>query len=134
MRPGNIPRLETIALDGGVLAFTFVISIVTGVVFGLAPALRSVSLDLNSALKAGGRASQGAGGFRLGRHRLRGLLVVTELAFSLILLIGAGLFGAQFPSLAGRAAGLQPGPRDQRADDPGRPQISRRPEGRANLP
>src|SRR5207302_963125 len=63
IHPGNIPRLETITLDAGVLAFTFAISIITGTVFGLAPAMRAIALDLNTALKAGGRASQGAGGF-----------------------------------------------------------------------
>ena len=108
MRPGNIPRLDTIALDGGVLAFTFAISIVTGVFFGLAPALRSLSLDLNGALKAGGRASQGAGGFRLRRHRLRALLVVTELAFSLVLLIGAGLLLRSFLRLQQVPPGFNP--------------------------
>jgi predicted permease len=108
MHPGNIPRLETISIDGGVLAFTFAISIVTGLVFGLAPALRSASLDLNTALKAGGRTSTGAGGFHLGRHRLRGLLVVTELAFSLVLLIGAGLLIRSFLRLQDVPPGFNP--------------------------
>jgi predicted permease len=108
IHPGNIPRLETISIDGGVLAFTFAISIVTGVVFGLAPALRAASLDLNTALKAGGRASSGAGGFHLGRHRLRGLLVVTELAFSLVLLVGAGLLIRSFLRLQDVPPGFNP--------------------------
>ena len=63
INPGNIPRLEEIRLDGAVLAFTFGVSIVTGIVFGLAPALRAASVDLNSALKAGGRNAQSEGGF-----------------------------------------------------------------------
>jgi predicted permease len=108
MNPGNIPRLETIALDARVLAFTFAVSLLTGVIFGLAPALRAVALDLNTALKAGGRASQGAGGFHLGRHRLRGLLVVTELAFSLMLLIGAGLLLRSFLRLGEVPPGFNP--------------------------
>jgi predicted permease len=108
IHPGNIPRLETITLDAGVLAFTFVISIVTGVLFGLAPALRALGLDLNTALKAGGRASQGAGGFHIGRHRLRGLLVVTELALSLMLLIGAGLLLRSFLRLQDVPPGFNP--------------------------
>ena len=71
IHPGNIPRLETITLNAGVLAFTFAVSIVTGIVFGLAPALRAIALDLNTALKAGGRASQGAGGFQIDRKSTR---------------------------------------------------------------
>jgi predicted permease len=108
MHPGNIPRLDTIGLDGGVLAFTFAVSILTGIVFGLAPALRAVSVDLNSALKAGGRSSQGAGGFTFSRHRLRGLLVVTELAFSLMLLIGASLLIRSFLRLQQVPPGFNP--------------------------
>ena len=96
INPGNIPRLEDIAIDGRVLAFTFAVSLLTGVLFGLAPALRAARLDLNSSLKAGGRASQGAGGFNSSRHRLRSLLVVSEVAVSLILLTGAGLLIRSF--------------------------------------
>ncbi len=108
INPGNIPRLEAISLDGGVLAFTFAISILTGLVFGLAPALRAANVDLNSALKAGGRSSQGAGGFALSRHRLRGLLVTTEIAFSLMLLIGAGLLVRSFVRLQNVTPGFNP--------------------------
>lgn len=100
INPGNIPRLEEIGIDAGVLAFTFGISIVTGILFGLAPALRAARVDLNNTLKAGGRSSQGDAGFHLARHRLRGLLVVSELAFSLMLLIGAGLLIRSFTRLA----------------------------------
>ena len=63
VNPGNIPRLEAIALDGTVLAFTFGVSILTGLLFGLAPALRAARVDLNTSLKAGGRNAQGDGGF-----------------------------------------------------------------------
>ena len=59
INPGNIPRLEVIAIDGSVLAFTFGMSILTGIVFGLAPAWRAARVDLNTALKAGGRSAQG---------------------------------------------------------------------------
>ena len=52
-----------IGIDGAVLAFTFGVSILTGIVFGLAPALRAVRVDLNTSLKAGGRSTQGDGGF-----------------------------------------------------------------------
>ena len=61
VNPGNIPRLDVIAIDGPVLVFTFGVSILTGIVFGLAPAYRAARPDLNNALKAGGRNSPGRG-------------------------------------------------------------------------
>src|SRR5262249_46618643 len=82
INPGNIPRLEAIGLDGRVLAFTFTVSIVTGILFGLAPALRAARVDLNSTLKAGGRNTQGDGGLVGSKRRLRSLLVVGEVAIS----------------------------------------------------
>ena len=106
VNPGNIPRLEFIGIDDRVLAFTFGISILTGIVFGLAPALRAAKVDLNSALKAGGRGAQGDGGFSASRHRLRSLLVVSELAFSLMLLIGAGLLIRSFVRLQNVSPGF----------------------------
>ena len=96
INPGNIPRLEDIEINGSVLAFTFLIALVTGVLSGIAPAWRSLKLDLNSSLKAGGRSGETEGGMRLGRNRLRGLLVVSELALSLVLLTGAGLLIRSF--------------------------------------
>jgi len=96
MNPGNIPRLEDIALNGAVLWFTFGVSLATGILFGLAPVWRAIHLDLNNSLKAGGRSGQTDGGMRLRRHRLRGLLVVSELTLSLMLLIGAGLLVRSF--------------------------------------
>jgi predicted permease len=96
INPGNIPRLEDIAVNGTVLAFTFGVSLVRGVLFGLAPASRAANLDLNTSLKAGGRTGQSHGGLRVTRHRLRGLLVISELALSLMLLIGAGLLIRSF--------------------------------------
>ena len=110
IKPGNIPRLEAIALDGNVLAFTFGISIFTGLLFGLAPALRAARLDLNKALKAGGRSAQGEGGFGSGtRRRLRSLLVVAEVAISLMLLVGAGLLVRSFVQLQNVSPGFEPG-------------------------
>jgi predicted permease len=99
MNPGNIPRLEDFALNGAVLCFTFGISLATGILFGLAPVWRAIHLDLNNSLKAGGRSGQSDGGLRLRRHRLRGLLVVSELTLSLMLLIGAGLLVRSFVRL-----------------------------------
>jgi predicted permease len=99
MNPGNIPRLEDIAISGAVLWFTFGISLATGILFGLAPVWRAIKVDLNTSLKAGGRSGQSDGGLHLRRHRLRGLLVVSELTLSLMLLIGAGLLVRSFVRL-----------------------------------
>ncbi|HEV2351020.1 MAG TPA: ABC transporter permease [Terriglobia bacterium] len=99
LNPGNIPRLEDISINGTVLAFTFGIALITGILFGLAPAWRALKVDLNTSLKSGGRSGQSDSGMRLGRHRLRGLLVVSELALSLMLLVGAGLLIRSFVRL-----------------------------------
>ena len=99
INPGNIPRLEDIHISGSVLAFTFIVSLITGVLFGSAPALRTIRLDLNTALKSGGRSGQTDAGLNLVRRPMRGLLVVSELALSLMLLIGAGLLIRSFVRL-----------------------------------
>jgi len=111
INPGNIPRLEAIALDANALVFTSAISILTGLLFGLAPALRAARLDLNQALKAGGRSAQGEGGLGSGRsrRRLRSLLVVAEVAISLMLLVGAGLLVRSFMRLQQVSPGFEPG-------------------------
>lgn len=106
MNPGNIPRLDEIGINGAVLAFTFGLSLATGILFGFAPAWRAIKLDPNSSLKAGGRGGQSDGGLYLKRHRLRGLLVASELALSLVLLIGAGLLIRSFVRLQGVAPGF----------------------------
>ncbi len=106
INPGNIPRLEDIGINGTVLAFTFGVSLATGILFGVAPAWRAVKVDLNTSLKAGGRSGQSDGGLGLARHRLRGLLVVSELALSLMLLIGAGLLVRSFVRLQGVPPGF----------------------------
>jgi len=87
LKPATLPRLSSIGIDSWVLAFTLGISILTGLVFGLIPALSASRLDVNEALKEGGRSS--TGGIR--RHRIRSLLVVSEIALALVLLIAAGL-------------------------------------------
>ncbi len=95
MAPINLPRVSDIRLDGWAFAFTFLICIVTGAVFGIVPALYATKTNLNESLKEGeGRASAGAG-----RARLRQGLVIGELALSLVLLTGAGLLIATFERL-----------------------------------
>jgi predicted permease len=108
INPGNIPRLDDIALDGRVLAFTAAMSLLTGIVFGLAPALRARGLDVHSALKSGGRAGHTEGGLSPLRHGFRGLLVVSELALSLMLLVGAGLLIRSFAQLLDVPTGFDP--------------------------
>src|SRR5499426_1598045 len=88
----HIPRLSETRLDGRSLAFTTLVACLTGLLFGLAPAWQSTKPDLNVALKDGGGGA--IGGLR--RNRLRDLLIVTEVALSMILLIGAGLMIRSF--------------------------------------
>jgi putative ABC transport system permease protein len=80
-----LPRAERIGIDGAVLAFTLTVTVLTGLIFGLAPALSASKPDLHEAIKEGGRTSAGAG------QSVRGGLVVFEVAITLVLLIGAGL-------------------------------------------
>ena len=92
--PSDIPRLPNIRMDAKVLAFTSAIAVLTGLLFGMAPALRTSKLNLSEALKEGARNVAG------GRHeKLRKLLVVSELSLSLVLLISAGLLIRSFMSV-----------------------------------
>lgn len=84
--PENISQVKYIAIDGRVLIFTLLVSLLTGLIFGLAPATQASSFNLNETLKEGGRDSVGSRG-----NRIRSLLVIAEVAISLILLVGAGL-------------------------------------------
>ena len=107
MHPGNIPRLEELGMDFRVLGFTLAISILTGVVFGLAPALRASRVDLTASLKSGGKGSL-SGGLSIRHDKLRGALVIAELAISLPLLVGAGLLVRSFVRLANVPPGFNP--------------------------
>lgn len=107
MHPGNIPRLEELGMDFHVLGFTLLISILTGIIFGLAPALRAWQLDLTSNLKAGARGAL-SGGLSIRHDKLRGILVIAELAIALPLLVGAGLLVRSFVRLAHVPPGFNP--------------------------
>ena len=104
IEPGNIPRANEIGIDGTVLAFTFAVSVIGGIVFGVAPALRVSKVDLSGALKAGGRALHSS----VGSDRLRSLLAIAELALSLVLLVGAGLLIRTFVELQRAPPGFNP--------------------------
>lgn len=106
LNPGNIPRLEDIRIDGSVLLFTFGVSLVTGILFGCAPAWRAMTLDLNTSLRSGSRGGRSESGLRLARNRLRGLLVASELALALLLLTGAGLLIRSYARLQEIAPGF----------------------------
>jgi putative ABC transport system permease protein len=102
--PGSIPRVAEIGIDGRVLVVTLVLSVLTGVIFGLAPALQVSKPDLNVSLKEGGRSSTQGGG----RRSLHSLLVVFEIALALVLLIGAGLMMRSFLRLQEVNPGFDP--------------------------
>lgn len=93
---GDLPHMNTISVDGWVLAFTFGLSVLAGVIFGLAPAWQSSEVDVNEALKEGGRGSTGSAKNR----RMRSILVGAEVALATVLLIGAGLLLKSFYRLA----------------------------------
>lgn len=104
LAPGRLPRVEGIGLDGRVLVYLAAVSLLTGVAFGLAPALQMSSAGLSDALKESSRGS--TDGVR-GR-RLRGLLLSSEFALALMLLIGAGLMIRSFVGLQAVDPGFEP--------------------------
>jgi putative ABC transport system permease protein len=99
----TIPRVHEISVDPRVAGFTLLVSVVTGVLFGLAPAIQVSRPDLTDALKESGRTTAG-----LRRNRLRSALVVSEVALSLVLLVGAGLMIRSFAKLNQIDPGFKP--------------------------
>jgi putative ABC transport system permease protein len=102
--PTSIPRLEESGLDAGALAFTLGISVLAGILFGLAPALQASRTDPSEALKEGGRAASGSAGGRRTHH----LLVAVEFALAVILLTGAGLLIRSFARVRSIDPGFRP--------------------------
>ena len=99
--PADVPRLQDVRVDGIVLAFTFGVSVLTGVLFGLVPALHASKPNPNNTLKDSGR-----GPTQTGRSRMRSALIVSEVALSLMLLVGAGLLINSFVRLLRTNAGF----------------------------
>jgi putative ABC transport system permease protein len=102
LRPDDLPRVESIQLDAGVLGFTSALALLTGGVFGILPAWQATRVDARGALSAGSRRTTA------GRSRLRSSLVVAELALALVLLVGAGLLGKAFWRLTNVSPGFDP--------------------------
>ena len=102
--PPNIPRVQTVVIDLRAALFLFSATLFTSIAFGLAPALQASSVNVNETLKEGGRGqSEG-----VGRNRLRSLLVISEFALALVLLIGAGLMVRTFSALHAVDSGFNP--------------------------
>jgi predicted permease len=101
---GSLPRIEEVGIDTTVLVFTVLIALSTGVICGLAPALRAFRTDLQESLKSGGRGSTAG----RSEHRTRALLVISEVALALVLLVGAGLMLRTFQQLEAVDPGFDP--------------------------
>jgi putative ABC transport system permease protein len=101
--PADMPRLADVTVDSRVFVFTAVLSILTGILFGLAPALGATRLDPNKALKTGGER-----GAASGNNRLSQTLVVAEVAISVVLVIGAGLLVESLGNLSHSNPGFRP--------------------------
>ncbi|MBA3961835.1 MAG: ABC transporter permease [Chthoniobacterales bacterium] len=102
LAPSDLPRVADIHLNAAVLLFSLLLSVITGVIFGVAPAWLAARTDVNEALKQGTRGSTDA------RGKLRGALVVAEVAFALVLLGGAGLLARSFLRLTNVDPGFNP--------------------------
>ena len=102
--PHNLPRFNAIAVNGGVLLFTLAISLLTAVLFALAPTLQATKATIQDTLRESGRG--GSDGH--GRNQLRSILVVSEMSLALLLLVGAGLLIKTFSALRHADAGFSP--------------------------
>ncbi|HEU5401794.1 MAG TPA: ABC transporter permease [Terriglobales bacterium] len=104
LMPADIPRVHAIALNGFVVAFAVCAAVLIGVIFGVVPALAASRINVNETLKESGRT----GTATAGRHRMRGALVITEIALAMILLVGAGLLLRSFQRVLETDPGFQP--------------------------
>jgi predicted permease len=102
--PSTVPRLNEISIDGRVLAVSFAISVLSGILFGLAPALQALRGKLLTALREGGAGS----GYSASTSRIRGILIAAEFATAVMLVIGAGLLFRTFWKLVQEDPGFTP--------------------------
>ena len=107
LEPGNLPRITEVGVDWPVLAFAFGLSVLVAAVLGILSALRGTRGDLRQAMAQAQRTQAGAGA----SYRVRGALVVAQMALTLVLLVGAGLLGRSFL----RLARIDPGYRTEHA-------------------
>ena len=103
LAPRNVPRLDKVAVDGPVLGITFALSVLTGLLVGLAPVRQVFRSEMQSFLREGGRGTTAVGG-----GRLRNILVISEVTLSLVLLVGAGLLIKSFLHLMAVNPGFDP--------------------------
>src|SRR5262249_8538789 len=101
--PIELPFWMRIEVDWDILIFNLTVAVMTGVLFGLVPALKMFRLDLSLALRSGANGLLGS----LGAHRLRHTLVMVEIALSLVLLVGAGLMMQSFLALQRASTGIE---------------------------
>ena len=102
--PENLPRVQQIAIDPRVLVFSAVLAIVTGILFGLAPAVQASSPNLAATMREGGRTTTAGAG----ASRLRSVLVIGEVALGVMLLVGAGLLLRSLQRLSHVDLGFKP--------------------------
>src|SRR5260370_10333903 len=102
--PASVPRLAEVGVDQTVLLFALLISIFTGIIFGLAPAFQTMKADMTAAIREGAQGS----GYSAKTFRLRGLLIVSELALAVVLMVGAGLLLRTFGGLLQWNPGFSP--------------------------
>jgi predicted permease len=102
--PASVPRLAEVGVDRTVLLFALLISIFTGIIFGLAPAFQAMSADMTAAIREGAQGS----GYSAKTFRLRSLLIVSELALAVVLMVGAGLLLRTFWGLLQENPGFNP--------------------------
>jgi putative ABC transport system permease protein len=102
LTPGSLPQFSDVRIDARVLILTLLIALITGILFGLVPALQTVRIDLNNSLLAGSGRSTAR------RARLRNVLILVEISLSLVLLVGAALLTRTFVNLRGVNPGFDP--------------------------